>query len=87
MDRKNGNSTELHFHIHWDRKPLIDRESFDTRSKATKRALELAKPGEVFTIEECSATRSVCGPTPMHSKHLGSMGRSKVKANLNSRDM
>ena len=75
MDRKNGNSTELHFHIHWGRKPLIDRESCDTRSEAKRRALELAKPGEAFTIEECSATRLVCGITAIKRKRLGSLSR------------
>jgi hypothetical protein len=61
MDQKNGNVTQFHFHIRWSRKPLNDYEGFDTRIEAAQRALKLAKPGELFTIEECSASRSLCG--------------------------
>jgi hypothetical protein len=60
MERKNGSGTSIHFHIWWSRKPLIDRRIFDTESEATRHALEIAKPGELFTIEECSAKRAVC---------------------------
>lgn len=42
-----------HFHIHWVGQRL-DWECFDTREDAQRRAVELAHPGETFTIEEVS---------------------------------
>jgi len=59
MDRK---PNRHHFHIHWSKNQRLDWEGFDTRAEATARAIELAAPGEMFTIEEVSATCSVCGP-------------------------
>jgi hypothetical protein len=58
MDRK----PNIHFHIHWSKKKRLDWEGFDTRPEATARALELATPGELFTIEEFSSTCPACGP-------------------------
>jgi hypothetical protein len=42
-----------HFHIHWVGKDL-DWECFDTIEEARMRAGELARPGEIFAIEEVS---------------------------------
>ena len=46
---------QLHFHIQWNTKEGIDWECFGTRDEAMSRALELAHPGEQFTIEEVAA--------------------------------
>jgi hypothetical protein len=50
-----------HFHIHWVGKDM-DWECFDTREEARRRAGELARPGEIFTIEEVSMN------CPMHQR-------------------
>ena len=44
-----------HFHIRWESKETLDRECFRTHFDATSRAVELAGPNEIFTIEEVSA--------------------------------
>jgi len=62
MDRKPDSSQTYHFHIHWSEKERLDWERFDTRAEATRRALELALPGEMFSIQEFSATCPLCGP-------------------------
>lgn len=51
-----------HFHIYWNNKERLDWEGFNTREAATARALALAGPGEVFTIDEFSANCPLCGP-------------------------
>ena len=58
MDRQ----PNIHFHIHWSNKKRRDWEGFDTRQKATARAVELASPGELFTIEMFSSSCALCGP-------------------------
>jgi hypothetical protein len=62
MVRKLDDPQLIHFHIHWSRKERLDWESFDSRHEATVRALEVASPGEIFTIEECTETCTLCGP-------------------------
>jgi len=57
MDRKQ------HFHIQWNVRGL-DWEIFEVRHEALARALEIAIPGEIFTIKECSEESAVCGPKP-----------------------
>jgi hypothetical protein len=47
-------SPHPHFHIHWAENKNLDWECFDTESDALGRAMELAKPGEEFRIEEVS---------------------------------
>jgi hypothetical protein len=54
MEPPKGHFTKFHFHIHWNQKLLRETEGFETRSEATKRALELAKDGEQFTIAGCA---------------------------------
>jgi hypothetical protein len=54
MQPKKGVFTKFHFHIHWNQKLSNETEGFDTRSEAKKRALELAKDGEQFTITGCA---------------------------------
>jgi hypothetical protein len=58
MDRKPWNT---HFHIHWTKKKILDWEPFDTGHEALSHALELARPTELFTIEEFSMKCPVCG--------------------------
>jgi hypothetical protein len=53
-------SQKRHFHIHWINHDNSDWEPFDTRQDAHDRALELVRPGETFTIEECRAPCPVC---------------------------
>jgi hypothetical protein len=48
-------SPHTHFHIHWDENNNLDWECFETESEALGRAMELARPGEEFTIETVSA--------------------------------
>lgn len=55
------NDRNIHFHIRWSRKERLDWEGFDTRHEAMARALELADPGEEYTIEEATETCSICG--------------------------
>jgi hypothetical protein len=50
-----------HFHIHWTRKKILDSEPFDTGHEALSHGLELARPGESFTIEQFSEGCPVCG--------------------------
>jgi len=54
-EQYHDNSDQLHFHIRWKAKETIDWECFSTREEAMSRALELAHPGENFTIEEVTA--------------------------------
>jgi hypothetical protein len=61
MYREPDRSHSFHFHIHWSQKERVDWESFSTHAEATARALELARPSEIFTIEEFSATCPACG--------------------------
>ncbi len=44
-----------HYHIRWENKTTLDWECFHTYSDATRRAAELARPYELFTIEEVSS--------------------------------
>ena len=44
-----------HFHIQWMGKENLDWECFETPEEARKRAVELSRPGEAFTIKEVSA--------------------------------
>jgi len=41
-----------HFHIFWTQNQLMDWQCFETRADATMRAMELAQPGETFSVEE-----------------------------------
>jgi hypothetical protein len=61
MDPNQDVPPKTHFHIRWSRTARLDWESFATRAEATRRALELARPGENFTIEESEAKCSRCG--------------------------
>ena len=49
MDRKNGS---VHYHIKWAQIPLLDWESFKTRSDAEAAAKILARIGEKYNVEE-----------------------------------
>jgi hypothetical protein len=53
---------EPHFHIRWSAKNHLDWERFNSPSEAMTRAVELSRPGEMFTIEECYAEVPQCGP-------------------------
>jgi hypothetical protein len=52
---------KIHFHIRWTEKNLFDWEPFDTKHEALSHALNLARHGETFTIEEVFAPCCVCG--------------------------
>jgi hypothetical protein len=52
-----------HFHIHWTKKKILDWEPFDTGHEALSHALELARPTELFTIEEFSVSCANHGAT------------------------
>jgi hypothetical protein len=57
------NPRKMHYHIYWSDKGELDWEAFDTNREATKRALELAGPGEAFVIKtgdeaSCTACKS-----------------------------
>ena len=67
MARPSIGSQRFHFHIHWDKKESLDWEGFDTHAEALARAFELARPGEMFVIEEVPATCPVCGPPVIES--------------------
>jgi hypothetical protein len=41
-----------HFHIRWHGKDEFDWECFESGEMAMARALQLALPGEIFSIEE-----------------------------------
>ena len=58
MDRE----PKIHFRIHWSKKKYLEWEAFDTRHEAMTRALEVATPGELFTIETFSSTYLLRGP-------------------------
>lgn len=62
MDRSPSISQKTHFHINWRKSDRLDWESFNTRAEAMARVLNLARPGEMFTIEEVSARCPLCGP-------------------------
>jgi len=61
MDPNQDVPPKTHFHIRWSRTASLDWERFATRAEATLRALELARHGEKFTIEESEAKCSRCG--------------------------
>ena len=50
--KQTSNNPRTHFHIFWTRSERMDWECFDTRADAAMRAMELAQPGEAFSIEE-----------------------------------
>ncbi len=50
---------QTHFHILWNDQDHLDWECFDTIAGASKRAGELARPNEVFTIQAVSADCSL----------------------------
>jgi hypothetical protein len=56
-------SPHAHFHIHWADNTNLDWECFETESDALGRAMELARPGEEFKIEE------VCSDCPLRKAH------------------
>src|ERR1700704_5283364 len=58
----NGPKTENPFPHSLEQKEAPDWEGFDTRHEATARALELASPGALFTIEEFFSTCPLYGP-------------------------
>ena len=61
MDPNLDTPAKMHFHIRWTRAAKLDWEAFNTRTEAVMRALELARPGEKFMIEESEETCSRCG--------------------------
>ena len=61
-------SKKHHFHIHWTNKDSVDWEPFDSQQRAEARALELARFGELFTIEDFCTPCSVCKPKAMSAK-------------------
>lgn len=67
MDRKYGSD---HYHIRWAQIPLLDWESFKTRSDAEAAAKILARIGEKYTIEElgdgCQRCRDAANAKNLH---------------------
>jgi hypothetical protein len=61
MDREQDISQERHFHIHWTKNDRLNWEAFDSHDEALSHAIEIAQPGEVFTIEEASVPCRLCG--------------------------
>jgi hypothetical protein len=53
-----GNSR--HFHIFWHGKKTFDWQVFDTYDDAVVRALQIALPSEIFSIESCSTEYQAC---------------------------
>ena len=53
-------SPRKHFHIRWSRKDSLDWQGVDTRREAVERAVELAAPAEMFTIEEIDSDCPYC---------------------------
>jgi hypothetical protein len=49
-----------HFHIHWSTTDQVDWQRFDTKAEADRRAVELVKPTESFTLEEFGANCPIC---------------------------
>jgi len=47
-------SRKCHFHIYWYGKENSAKRCFDTFEEALKRALEVARPGEILRIDEIS---------------------------------
>jgi hypothetical protein len=47
-------SRKSHFHIYWHGKENSAKRCFDTFDEALKRALEVARPGEILRIDEIS---------------------------------
>lgn len=45
-------SIRIHYHIKWDGAGKLDWEAFKTKEQADQRALELARTGEKYDIEE-----------------------------------
>jgi hypothetical protein len=64
MDPKWDSPQKTHFHIHWTETDRLDWQSFNSRREALTRGLELAQPGEMFTIQEFSEPCLLGGPTP-----------------------
>jgi hypothetical protein len=64
MDPKWDSPQKTHFHIHWTEPDRLDWQSFDSRREALTRALELAKQGEMFTIQAFSEPCQLGGSTP-----------------------
>jgi hypothetical protein len=54
-------SPKTHFHIRWSGVAVLDWERFNTRAEATACALELARPREIFSIEESDGKCARCG--------------------------
>jgi len=50
-----SDSSTTHFHIHWIESNRLDWECFKTHLDAAARALELARPDEVFEIKKLTA--------------------------------
>jgi hypothetical protein len=48
------------FHIRWSVKDLVDWQRFQTRQDAIRLASELARPGEICTVEEHSPDCPFC---------------------------
>ncbi|HET6142739.1 MAG TPA: hypothetical protein VFE02_04475 [Candidatus Acidoferrales bacterium] len=59
-------SPHPHFHIHWEDNQNLDWECFESESDALGRAMELARPGEEFKIEEVSTN------CPLRKSHSAS---------------
>ena len=79
MDRTSSSSPRFHFHIHWNSKENLDWEGFDSHAEALARALEIARPGEMFVIEEISATCPVCEPASLKPYSSLAPGPTEVK--------
>jgi hypothetical protein len=47
-------SRKSHFHVYWHEEENPVKKCFDTFEEALKRALEVARPGEILRIDEIS---------------------------------
>jgi len=56
-----SDNLRTHFHIFWTQNQLMDWQCFETRADATMRAMELAQPGETFSVEEILLQYSLRG--------------------------
>ena len=61
MDHNAKSRTTDHFHIRWPGVARLDWEPFRTRQEAEARAKELARPGELYVIEEFREECTRCG--------------------------
>jgi len=68
-----------HYHIKWNSRSQADWEVFTTKTEATRRALELVKPGELFEIQKFDSTCVRCNAiNGVRTPQRASIRRSKA---------